>query len=188
MRGKRPCGGGCYGERAGNIRVQAGVCADLSRMRDRIGKRMAVSLYRGTVWRSGLCGHLYYFSADHGSAHHVHGVRRWPGQPKEHHHVLSGVGAEGDQLALVRLVRHGGQLSADDVLHHHLGLAAAVLLQTGDGQLCGDGRRTGQPGLHRYADAGRVGAAAVHGACGRAGYGGVQQGAEKTGWRRPTRP
>ena len=52
---------------------------------------------------------------------------------------------KGEQVALVRLVRHGGQLPADDVLHHHRRLAAALLLQGGCRRIPGPGcRRCGK--------------------------------------------
>ena len=102
---------------------------------------MAVPLYHGAVWRRGLCAHLSAVPGDPGAACDGHGVGRGPGEQAEHRPLLPRAGAQGHQVALVRLVRHRGQLSADDVLHRHRRVAAAVLPENGQGRLCGPGRR-----------------------------------------------
>ena len=116
-------------ERERDLCVPAGLRAHLRRVRHRPGQRLAFPLHRGAVRRRRLCADLSAVSGGHGSAHHGNGVCRGSGQPQEHHRVLPGAGAQGHQVALVWLVRHGGQLPADDVLYYHRRLAADVLLQ-----------------------------------------------------------
>ena len=168
----------CNCERERDLCVPAGLCAHLCRVRHRPGQRLAVPLHRGAVRRRGLCADLSAVPGHHGPAHHGHGVFRGPGQPEEHPGLLSGPGAQGEQVALVRLVRHGGQLPADDVLHHHRRLAAALLLQGGCRRIPGPGCRRCGKRFRRHAGQ-RRNSASVHGHRGGAGYADLQPRPEK---------
>ena len=80
-----------FASRLGFVLISAGCAIGL-------GNGLAVPLHRGAVRRRGLCADLSAVPGHHGPAHHGHGVFRGPGQPEEHPGLLSGPGAQGEQV------------------------------------------------------------------------------------------
>ena len=166
-----------YGEKR-DLFLSDGLSADLGRLCHRAGKCVAVPLYHRTVWRRGLCAHLSAVPGDLRAACDGHGAGRGPGEPAEHRPLLPRAGAQGKQVALVLLVWHRGQLSADDVLHRHRRVAAAVLPENGQGRFCGPGCRRG--GRTVRSAHGRAGDHdPVYGPCGAHRHGRVPPGSAK---------
>ena len=142
-------GGSTIGER--EVFIPAGVHPHFRRVRHRLGQRMALSLHHRQIRRSGICAGLSGVPADPGPAHYGHGVFCGPGQPEVGGAELQHSGAQGRQVAPLPLWRHGGQLSAHDVLYHGGRLDVLLCLQNVPGRVQRPGRGGGGDGFLRYA-------------------------------------
>ena len=62
------------GNETRKIWFQAGIHSDFSRVRDRLGQCMEISVYYRRVWWSGICADLFVFPAGAWFADHGYGV------------------------------------------------------------------------------------------------------------------
>ena len=108
-------------------------------MRHRIGKRLALPLRHRRVRRRGVRAALPALPRHLGSADPGDGIRRGPREPEKLRAKLQYPGAQGHQMALLQVVRSGGQHHPDDVLHDRRRLDGRLRVQ----DRCGRVQRPG---------------------------------------------
>ena len=106
------------------------------RMCNRLGECVEIPLYSRKIRGSGIytdlpCVFGYFRIADY-----VYGIFGWKSKRKKYCGLVQKSLAERNEMAFVRMVRHGGKLSFDDVLYDGNRLDVCILFQNAARRFC----------------------------------------------------